>query len=454
MSFATHLAAIALAASAATTTAIAQPIATANDHATLTVPQMREDIAAFRSDFFARDKSYSAAAREQVEARLRNLEGKLDGMTPVAFELALDHLVALADNGHTIAAPGVRASHFNRVPIHVAIFGSELRVLRATDATSDLLGARLVSVDRHPVSELLDSARALVGGTTAWRDGFANFLVESPEQLHALGLAASAGNATYSFVTADGRSVDRQLAGEMDAAFPQRSQRWMQPALMASEVGHWRALLPVDKAPWSLGQPDLPFRWRAAPELKAIVIELRQMQDAPGHPIGEFLVQVGQQLQAARPQNLVVDVRMNGGGNLQLTRDFMKSLPILVPGRIFVLTSPRTFSAAISSVGYLKQAAPNRVTIVGEEVGDRLEFFAEGMPITLPHSGMMIGVATQRHEYKNGCRAVSDCHGAVVEYPIAVPTLAPEIPAPWTFDAYRAGRDPAMEAVRTALGGH
>jgi hypothetical protein len=32
-------------------------------------------------------------------------------------------------------------------------------------------------------------------------------------------------------------------------------------------------------------------------------------------------------------------------------------LPTLVKGRIFVLTSPWTFSAAISTLGYLKQAA-------------------------------------------------------------------------------------------------
>jgi hypothetical protein len=40
----------------------------------------------------------------------------------------------------------------------------------------------------------------------------------------------------------------------------------------------------------------------------------------------------------------------------------------------------------------------------------------------------------------------------VVQYPIAVPTLAPEIAAPWTFETYRASRDPAIDAVAKALG--
>ncbi len=127
----------------------------------------------------------------------------------------------------------------------------------------------------------------------------------------------------------------------------------------------------------------------------------------------------------------------------------MKDLPNLVRGRVYVLTSPYTFSAAISSVGYLKQSAPSKVTIVGEQVGDRLDFFAEGRPATLHHSGLTIGLSTERHDYGNGCRAYTDCHGPVVRNPIAVPTLPPDIRAPWTRDAYLEGRDPAMEAVLT-----
>jgi hypothetical protein len=39
----------------------------------------------------------------------------------------------------------------------------------------------------------------------------------------------------------------------------------------------------------------------------------------------------------------------------------------------------------------------------------------------------------------------------VVTRPIAVPSLDPDIAAPWTIEAYRAARDPAMEAVAAAL---
>jgi hypothetical protein len=59
--------------------------------------------------------------------------------------------------------------------------------------------------------------------------------------------------------------------------------------------------------------------------------------------------------------------------------------------------------------------------------------------------------ATQRHDYANGCRAFSDCHGYIVSHPIAVASLAPDIAAPWSIEAWLAGRDPGMEAVAAAL---
>ncbi len=225
----------------------------------------------------------------------------------------------------------------------------------------------------------------------------------------------------------------------------------MYPETTPGDSGRWRTLLPAARAPWALRELGTPFRWRRAGELDALVIELRQVIDAPGHPIADFLAAMEAELRDHPVRNVVLDLRMNGGGNLQVARDFAARLPALVPGRIFVVTSPWTFSAAISTTGYVKQAAPDRVTIVGEEVGDRMMFWAEGPPIILTQTGIMIGAGRERHDYAGGCRQYDDCHGPVVRVPIALPTLAPELSAPWTIEAYREGRDPAMEAVARAL---
>lgn len=414
----------------------------------------RADLAAFRERFLARDRSYSAAARVEAEERLRALERALAEASQAYFELELGRVVALADNGHTSLSAGVRSRHFNRVPVRLAPFGEEFFVLRARAEHVDLLGGRLVSIDRRPVAELRAEGRALQGGVAAWRDRFVPYLLESPEQLHALHLVDGSEAAVYRLALPDGREVERRLVGEPASADRPRANadRWMFPELMKEEGTEWRSALTVEKAPWSLSAPSVPFSWRLAEEGEVVVIELRRNEDRDEHRIGAFVRDVERALATHRPTHAVLDLRMNGGGDLTTTREFAQKLPGLIAGRIFVLTSPWTFSAAISTLGYLEQSAPARVTIVGEPIGDRLEMFGEGGFVELPSSGLVLRFADERHDYRTGCRGKHDCHRAVVRQPIAVESLEPDLLAAWTIDDYLAGYDPAMVAVGNALG--
>lgn len=443
----------ALFAVCSTTAVSAHPPQESAATVTATPEGRRADLAQFRSKFLAADRSYLSDARAQAEARLAKLEAAVGEVSQAYFELELARIVALADNGHTVAFAGPRSRRYDRVEIRLAPFGEEFHVLRASEANADLLGARLLEIEGHPIAELREVARTLAGGTTAWRDRNAGYFLESPEQMHALGVIARSEAVTYRFVLADGKEVARRLVPEpANAGRPRgNSHRWFYPTPLFDEKGAWRTLLDPAQAPWSLRDAGEPFRWREAPELGALIIELRQNNGSDGHSIDNFLEDMTRALREKRPRHVVLDMRMNGGGDLNTTRDFMESLPALVPGRIFVLTSPWTFSAAISSVGYLEQAAPARVIIVGETVGDRLRMWAEGDIIELPNSRATILDATERHDYVTGCRGFRDCHGSVVRHPIVVPNLTPDIAAPWTIEAYRAGRDPAMEAVAEAL---
>ncbi len=413
------------------------------------------DIRAFRAEFMAKEKAYTPDTRTEAEARLAGLEAATATVSKVYFDLELARIVALADNGHTANFAGPRAQKYNRVPIRLVPFADQFYVLHSDSARAALLDGQLTAIDGRPIEQVVSVARTLSGGTPAWRDRSAPYFLESPEQMHALQAANEPGAATYRLTMPDGRRVEQRLTAE--APRPGRDGgrpgRLLYPEPFGGAGGTGVSLLAPDRAVWAYREVAESFRWRAAPELEAVVIELRRNNNAGAQTIASFLERMRGEIQRQSPKNLVLDLRMNGGGDLNTTRDFLKSLPTLVPGRIFVLTSPWTFSAAISSTGYLKQASPERVTIVGEMVGDRLEFWAEGSVITLPNSGAVILYSIERHDYQNGCRGFTDCHRSVVRNPISVPTLAPDIAAPWTLEAYRGGQDPAMEAVGRALRG-
>lgn len=409
----------------------------------------RADLEAFRQQFFDVDRSYSPAARAEAEHRLQALSQQLDRLSDAQFITRLTQIVALADNGHTAMLFRGTSPELGRVPIRVLPFGDQFYVARAGTRDADLVGSRLLAIDGHPIAQLRDSARTLSGGIPAWRDRSAAYLFESPGQLHAMGLARAGGGATYRFALSAGRVIERTLQPAPLPGDDHEPITPLDPDVPAGVV----SMLPLARAPWSLRDFTTLVRRRDAPELDAVVIQMHGNFNPRGGSIAASLESADSLRRVLHRRNVILDMRFNGGGNLQLTRQFMSSLPgrVAPDGRVFVLTSPWTFSAAISSTGYVKQAGGASVVLVGEPVGDRLQFWAEGQPIELPHSGALILPATQRHDYLTGCKPFTDCHSYMVRFPIEVPSLAPDIPAPWTAEAYAAGRDPAMEAVARAI---
>ena len=73
--------------------------------------------------------------------------------------------------------------------------------------------------------------------------------------------------------------------------------------------------------------------------------------DAGGRDIGAFVARVQGALAQGKPRNLVLDLRFDIGGDIDTTRDLARDIAAKVPGRIFVLIGPYTFSAGIVFAG-------------------------------------------------------------------------------------------------------
>ena len=131
-----------------------------------------------------------------------------------------------------------------------------------------------------------------------------------------------------------------------------------------------------------------------------------------------------------------------------MTHDLMAALPDLTNGRVYHLVSGNTFSAAIVNLASTVEVAPERTLLVGEPIGDRLQFWAEGWAYTLPNSGCRARYSTGFYDLQNGCEGLFRCAwGSLHIFPILVEALDLDVPAQLTFEAYAAGRDPALEAV-------
>lgn len=389
------------------------------------------------------------ATRALAGLELERLERDAGKIGDADFMVGLAKIGALTDNAHSgLRIPDAVAKTQARLPLHFLWIGEALIVARATGAASDLAGARVLKIEGRSPAAMYAGAKVLLGGSDAGRKHWLGDWIETAGVLHALGLAASADKLSLTLRLADGRTVERTLGMVPAAKLAPTAElaRLWSPEPVRGESA-WTAALGSAGLPLYLRDADKPFRSARLPELDALYVQFRWNQDDGDVSIAKFLDEVRADVAKAPPQNLVVDLRFDVGGNLLTTLDFMRAVPTFAKRRTYLLTGPYTFSAGIISAAAIAKAGGARVTIVGEPVGDRLHFWSEGAMIALPNSHLAFRYADGQFDLANGCAGADKCMDDL--YPIDVNgvSLAPDIAAPLDAKAYFAKADPAMDAV-------
>ncbi len=416
----------------------------------------QQDIEQF-ARLLAMDRSFSPAARAQANRQLGRLKSERAPLDAGRFHVALLRITALADNGHTdlYAAKGAPE---NYIPLRVVQFADGLYVLRAKEAYADLLGARVESIEGRPTPEVIATLEQLHGGAPGWRRTEAVLYVQSPEILYGDRIGSRPEQTQWTFRLPNGSELTRTLPGEISGEQEPQAQmsRWLSPQKMTGEPSSWRALMSSDaQLPLPLRDFNSTFRRAWIDHGCALFIQLKAIADAGPQHIGDFLSATQDEMRAHRPCNIILDLRFNTGGDYTKAAHFASHLPDFLPpgGRIYLLTGPQTFSAAITTAAFVKQAAGARAIILGEPVGDRLTFYGEGNAGCLPHAGLCLHYATGMHDYAHRCDDWDRCFWLNWIFPVQVKSLAPDETITTTFADYMARRDPVFErAIALAAG--
>lgn len=417
----------------------------------------RQDLAHLRHfpDF---ERSFTPEAKAAFTLALGDMEQRAADLDRAGLAMATAKAVALADNGHTNVIGLVGGRGFNAVPIRVGWFADGLFVISAAEDQRHLLGRQILGANGKTTDALVAALRPYVGGPANLAKEFApNFLI-SPELLHAAGLAETAASSAYDMRLADGSIVRVDLAAEPGTREPRSSNFWpardLSPIAEATDAPGWRHVLDGIALPAYLSRPDSNY-WHAYPRPGLLYVQINRVRDQAPIDLSQYLSDALEEAAAKPVRNAVVDLRFNNGGNYTLSADFAKRLPTLLPptGRLFVLTTGNTFSAAISTAAWLKYYGGARVTIIGETIGDRMQFWGEGGVAVLPNSKLAIRYTTGFHDWENGCglAQIRTCFLLNYIYDVPAGSLEPNVTAKPTFADYVAGKDRAMSAVMEML---
>ncbi|MFN7953472.1 MAG: hypothetical protein U0610_17230 [bacterium] len=411
--------------------------------------ERRADLDVIERDYVAVAPGFPARARAEARARLARLRHDAATLDDAGFAMALARIAALADNGHDGVYLDEGAWHPTlRLPLRLIWFVDALVVARAAPEARDLLGASILAFEGRSPAELMRRLREVQGGTDALRRWQLTWIFQSPEALHALGLARDADRVRLRVRLRDGRIVERTVeAVPVDALPPpQPPQRYWLPEPWSGEVERgWSVAADPASAPLYLQRPDEPFRARSVPGFDALYVQFRSNEDVNESKIAPFVASVAERLRTAPPEDMVVDLRFDTGGDNTQNRGLMRLIADSVRGEIYLLVGNYTFSAGIASAAALAHDGGEKVVIVGDEVGDRTRWWSEGTHVCAPRAKVCFSINTGLWDIVHGCSGQPACYGD--QYDLEVRTLAPAWRHPLTSRDWLANRDPALEHV-------
>jgi len=386
-------------------------------------------------DFLARQMPakhanlFHAIRREQFDSAIAAIRNRLPSLRRSQVIVELMHLAALIGDGHTSLSPWRDSVvGFHTLPIALYRFSGGYYVRAANREQASLLGARVVRIGTVSV----DSAEALVAPLISKDNAmgvwaYAPVLFTMPELLNALGVTRDTGSADFVF-DVDGvpRTVTLHAAGPFPTVGGDADKSW-------NERTGWVDLRDRSPAPLWLSRTNETYWFTYIPSAQILYCQLNEIQER-GESLARFIARAIAAADSAGARRFVLDLRLNGGGNGYYNRVIVRAIVrsrFDEHGRLFVITSRRTFSAAQMLISDLENWT--NPIFVGEPSESRGNHYGDSRRLVLPNHGVTVRVSTLWWQYWDP----RDTR----------PWIVPQIAAPLTVDAYEAGRDPALEAI-------
>lgn len=381
------------------------------------------------------ENPYFHTSKTDFDAAVAAYRAQIAHMDRTDRIVGLARLTALVGDGHTwtpmhrIPSEGFPPGPgFRSLPIRLDLFADGLFIVGAPESQKSLLGARVTAIGGVPAKSAMARMLTLLPGDAV------NFSAEmlpewlmQAELLTALKLADNSNSVdlTIQTLARGGHTVS------------------LEP-LNASMHYDWissRDTGPIGDPDWVTASVRTPVWLERYFEPSrvllldgAVYLQVWEIRNG-SRTFAEIAAEAVRRAEALAHPALIVDLRMCAGGdgtlNTALIDAITSSSELVKPGRIAVLTSRRTHSAAVMLVSAFEQGTS--AVFYGQPTADRPNHFGETNVFITPNSRLPIVYASEYYQTSHP----DDDRSFVT----------PDILIPETFADYAAGSDPVLDAA-------
>ncbi len=394
--------------------AAAQVVATQTPQGLSREERWREDLKYLFVELPKRHKNlFFKITRERFDREIAGIIESVPKLSDPEIKLALRRLTAMIGDPHTRISFNVEKTY----PIALYQFSDGVFVAAAMKEYKSALGAKLIKIGETDIESAIEAVRPLITFENEWRfkQQFPYYLTD-PENLYLLKILPTADEGDFTFDDGNGNQFVVNLRP-------------------VSTRGGIKFITPFDsppgKTPLHLRNPEQYYWYEYLPDSKTLYLHYRRCADMPSQPFNRFAAALMKFMDKNPVERVVIDLRLNGGGNSTIIEPFIKALSkrrdVNQTGRLFALIGRGTFSSACLNALRLKRET--KAILVGEPTGQRPNSYGEVKAMTLPHTKLRVQYSTRYFKTVDG----------------DPPALAPDIQVEHSSSDYASGRDPVLE---------
>ncbi|MCB9055763.1 MAG: tetratricopeptide repeat protein [Chitinophagales bacterium] len=371
---------------------------------------------------------FKKVTAEEFDKTANQLYNDIPKLSENEIMAGFSKLVAMFGYGHTSIYWHMSPIKYHILPLNLYRFSDGVYIEGCDKKYEDVVGAKVISVEGMPVDKALEAVKPIF---PAENDFF--FMAYGldyltiPETLEAQKVIRQVKPTMTYTLEKNGKKFDKSF--EIVEAF-----RLPRSYSFSVTKDNWVSARNQKTTPYYLKDLDKIYYYEYLPESKTVYVRHSQIQDDPSEAIPAFYKKVFDFINKNDVEKMVLDVRLNGGGNnyknKPIITGIIETAKINQPGKLFVIIGRRTYSACQNLVNELSNYT--NAMFVGEPTGENINFYGDNRLVELPKTKIPVRLSfawwQDKPQWENA------------------DWTAPQYAVDMSFEQYKNDQDPVLDA--------
>ena len=372
---------------------------------------------------------FKKVSEKEFNETVETFHKAIPNMEPHEIVVGFSKIIALFKYGHTRMAYSDAPVPFHSIPVEFYRFKDGLYIKSAHKDHESLLGAQVIAIEGVPIDKVEEAVYPTVPvENKLFFDAYGLDHMTIPEVLHAQGVTPVLKGTVALTLKKDGKLFEETLAAT-ESLWPPMKYGEIRPD------SDWVNARDTSFTPNYLKHFERVYYFEYLKDTKTVYVRHSRIRHDKEESVEDFYQNVFEFIDNNEVEKLVLDVRLNGGGNSFLNKPIITGIianqKINRPGRFFVITGRRTFSAAQRLINELDNYT--NVLFVGEPSSENINFYGDNKKVVLPKSGLPVYLSfawwQDKAQWQNA------------DY------IAPDYPVEMTYQDYINNSDPVLATV-------